>query len=534
MNRTVMHGPGRRQLGGRAGARSALYKRCRMDGGFIKTRGLLEEAPQSTNLSKPGGKMIVSVASRTWTSRLTGAWAVAASVATLVATFGTAFAADGDLDASFGAGGIISFNPPSGTDFDGPPTSFVYDDGRVMVADQYWNQAASEKTIRVRRHAPDGAPDSTFGAGGIVELRGEELVAQGLQTSSISGATDGGFYMTGRAYSGQDNESGLLLCKFDAAGSLVSKWGTSANGCSIIDFVGAQGESGSKFLETDEGGYLVGSGGLEGSGSTVIAVAALMDNGLLDKSFDGDGRRLISTSWSATNFADALLDAQGRLLIGGNIVRENGCDSDMVIFRLLPDGGLDPTFGSPGEGMTSLYWDLGPQLVPGCSLYRDELSGLGLLSDGKIVVWGRAEYAYDEYKVVGARLESNGKSEDPAFGSGGRFEDFLCDVCAGVSVDGGMLLSDGSLVIAGASSVLGVSRDGWVRRIRRDGMFDYGLQPWLDFRLPSQEDSSEIVFDIAEQSGRPIVTLVAHAAPENTYRTILARLENDLIFASGF
>ena len=110
-----------------------------MDGGFIKTRGLLEEAPQSTNLSKPGGKMIVSVASRTWTSRLTGAWAVAASVATLVATFGTAFAADGDLDASFGAGGIISFNPPSGTDFDGPPTSFVYDDGRVMVADQYWN-----------------------------------------------------------------------------------------------------------------------------------------------------------------------------------------------------------------------------------------------------------------------------------------------------------------------------------------------------------------------------------------------------------
>ena len=90
----------------------------------------------------------------------------------------------------------------------------------------------------------------------------------------------------------------------------------------------------------------VTSGGLvvaAGSAGADLAVARYEHSGVLDRSFDGDGRLTVDLGGPDDSaFALAVL-ADGRLLVVG------GRPSSVTVLRLLPDGRPDPTFGGTGR-----------------------------------------------------------------------------------------------------------------------------------------------------------------------------------------
>lgn len=122
---------------------------------------------------------------------------------------------------------------------------------------------------------------------------------------------------------------------------------------------------------------------------------------VLDRTFGADGR--VSTEFGVSfEIRDFLVQPDGRILVLGRL---GGPSASAVLVRYLPDGTLDPGFGTGG-------------------ISRDILSstfagGLGLQSDGKIIVAGAlvsGKTQTTDFSV--ARFNQNG-TLDNSFGNGG-------------------------------------------------------------------------------------------------------------------
>ncbi|MBA2480747.1 MAG: carbohydrate-binding protein [Planctomycetes bacterium] len=119
------------------------------------------------------------------------------------------------------------------------------------------------------------------------------------------------------------------------------------------------------------------------------------------------------------------------------------------------DGDLDPTFATGGRLVRS-FIDQGP----------DQLNAVAAMSDGRVVVAGRAwTGATDDVAV--ARFRSDG-SLDPTFHGTGRL---LLPLSAGDDAATGLVvLADGRVLICGYAGNGGYG--GFVARLRADGTFD--------------------------------------------------------------
>lgn len=74
------------------------------------------------------------------------------------------FTSEGELDASFGAGGFVTTDFSGGVD---EPSALVpLADGRLLVGGTRWEQDGSSRSAVLARYLPDGTLDATFGSGG--------------------------------------------------------------------------------------------------------------------------------------------------------------------------------------------------------------------------------------------------------------------------------------------------------------------------------------------------------------------------------
>ena len=76
---------------------------------------------------------------------------------------GVAKAAPGDLDPTFGSGGVAvsDFSVPEDARFDSATAMVLQDDGKILVA------GSSDNAMALARSSAEGSPDATFGTGGI-------------------------------------------------------------------------------------------------------------------------------------------------------------------------------------------------------------------------------------------------------------------------------------------------------------------------------------------------------------------------------
>jgi uncharacterized delta-60 repeat protein len=178
-------------------------------------------------------------------------------------------------------------------------------------------------------------------------------------------------------------------------------------------------------------------------------VRRFMPDGSPDPSFgggDGVAEPLVAPGFWTGSLA---LQADGKIVIAGYSAGE------YAVARLMPDGGLDPSFdGDSGTGNGIVTTPMTPSF--------DQPSGVAVDQQGRIVVAG--ETGADDVGV--ARYLPDGKLDKSLAGDG-----TLIDLTPTVEDVAALAIVDGGLLVAGANG----SDDSFVYRYTDSGALDAGF-----------------------------------------------------------
>ena len=357
-----------------------------------------------------------------------------------VSVWQPAEARDGDLDTTFGNGGItnILFGSEIGDSAGSTATAVALQpDGKIVAVGQDYQR------VLVARFNADGSRDAGFGVDGtIISSVGDSYAAD------IAVQSDGKIIVLwsgdGRAFK---------LTRYNSDGTLDADFGI--NGTVTTDFGNSRPSTDqpSAMAIQSDGRIIVVGGTYETINLYDIyrfAIARYNSNGSLDTSFDTDGKVLTPASSDYFyRFAyDVLIQPDGKIVAAGVGYMDN--ISGYSVVRYNTDGSLDNSFGSGG------------MVVTGFSTGRlDCVSALQLQSDGKIVAVGNVGDV--DFAVV--RYNTNG-SLDTSFGTGGKFISSLGPRYFMHSF-GGAIQADGKILVSGAPS----GRFG-IARLTKDGRLD--------------------------------------------------------------
>jgi uncharacterized delta-60 repeat protein len=338
----------------------------------------------------------------------------------LVTLAGPASALPGELDPSFGDGGIVS-------------TRFVKSASAEAIAIQPDGKIVAVGTIGYRhahfalaRYNPDGTLDVTFGGDGKVLTSFTKRFDVGL---AVALQGDGKIVAAGRAggYRGT-----FAIARYNLNGTLDPTF--SGDGKVQTDLTRKDDEARAVGIEPD--GAIVAAG-FAGATRRRFAIVRYSADGSLDTSFGGDGK-VFTKLTRGDNYATAMaIEADGRVVVAG---RAGGDGGRFALVRYVPDGSLDTTFGGDGKVLTNF------------SRGDDFASSVLIQSNGQIVVAGTAGeidngwFSDTEYAL--ARYGTDG-SLDPTFGGDGRVRANLTgepDYANALAIQG-----DGMIVVAGTA-----------------------------------------------------------------------------------
>jgi uncharacterized delta-60 repeat protein len=167
-------------------------------------------------------------------------------------------------------------------------------------------------------------------------------------------------------------------------------------------------------------------------------------DGSLDSSFGTGG----VVTRADTHFNALALQPDGKILVAG-FAFNPPIPGVFELERYLPDGSLDPSFGSGGVATTRIF-----------SGYQPEIGALALQADGKIIAAGG-----DGARVTVARYLPDG-SLDTSFGPGG----IVTTTPAAGEAQAVAVQSDGKIVVAGSGWPF--ADYGSIVRYRPDGSLD--------------------------------------------------------------
>ena len=335
-----------------------------------------------------------------------------------------AMAMPGDLDPTFGDGGIVVTS--LGTDWDIPYTLLLQDDGSIVAV----GQSTYAGDFALVRYRPDGSLDPAFGAGGIV--RTDLSPIRDFAARAVIDA-EGRIVAAGLAEAG--GATRVALARYQTDGQLDPSFGS---GGVVLTAVGTIGSAANALaLQADGKLVVAGSTSVNLNSHTDIAVLRYLPTSELDPLF-GSGGIATTSLGDRDQVVDAFVQPDGRLIIvGSTYSQQDTARNQFAVLRYLADGSLDPTFGVGGVVRTTF--------TAGVSTY-DEPYRAALQPDGKIVVIGRSNTQGYYGAFLLARYRTDG-SLDPTFGSGGKVIDTVSTSAIGLSVK---VLPDGRLIAAGA------------------------------------------------------------------------------------
>jgi uncharacterized delta-60 repeat protein len=178
-------------------------------------------------------------------------------------------------------------------------------------------------------------------------------------------------------------------------------------------------------------------------------------DGSLDTSFNNEGVASVSVAKGDDEILAIGLLADGRLVAGG--YSHNGTDRDFALACFLPDGSLDPGFGTNGV------------VVLPVGSGNDEITALTISGADMITVAGAAEGTTGRV-LVSARYFPDGIL-DPGYGEQGIS---LIAVGKDAAIEGMVERSDGTLVVSG-SYTDGRTASLMLVGLTADGLLDVGF-----------------------------------------------------------
>jgi uncharacterized delta-60 repeat protein len=408
------------------------------------------------------------------------------------------------LDQSFGNGGSIA-------DLSITPNSRVNDlevqsDGKI-VGILYNNMK-----FQVFRLKTTGAPDSSFGLNGFVEVQ----LTTNFPNLAVSLALqpDGKILVAGIVNKLDDD---IALLRFDTDGSPDKSFGTSGvvtTGTYNYD------DEVQKMLLKPDGKIIVAARRIKTGEKTREELMQFNDDGSIDFGFGNNGMVIGSYSGNETNLESAALQSDGKILTTGYTYVGQVSNSDVFVSRYNTDGSVDMGFGTDGKVIKDYV-----------SAAKEDGRKILVQSTGKIVV---ACYA-PSLSFMTFRLNEDG-TDDKRYGNKGvsslnlNLSDFSFDA---------ILVGRDEILIGGNVDVAGVY-DFNIARLDKNGNNKYtfgmngkittdvfGYTDYL-FSLAQQRDGKIIAAGSSIQSltGLPYPSVVRYVAnpvngveevePENT------------------
>jgi uncharacterized delta-60 repeat protein len=337
-----------------------------------------------------------------------------------------AWAADEDLDTSFGGGDGIVTTLLAGTDDNESYSVVIQSDGKIVVAGYSWFGSISRSDFALVRYNTDGTLDTDFGTGGQVTTNfGSSSEIRSIALQSDGKIVAAGFSADNFTIS-RYNSNGTLDNTFSGDGKLTTDMGSSDEIHSIA-------------IQSD--GKIVAAGF---SGSN-FAIARYGTNGDLDNTFSGDGKLTTDMGSSLESFESVVLQSDGKIVAAGY------SDGNFAVARYATNGDLDNTFSGDGKVTTNLG-------------AMEGINSIALQSDGKIVAAG---YSGSDFFI--ARYETDGDLDT----------DFSVDGIvvtdtgsSDESLESVVLQSDGKILTAGYTDNAGFSYLMAVARYNTDGTLD--------------------------------------------------------------
>jgi uncharacterized delta-60 repeat protein len=487
---------------------------------------------------------------------------------TLALSVGSAVAAPGDLDPSFGTGGKSTPELPPSRVATRASAVVVQPDGKIL--------AAIDPTLV--RYQPDGTPDPSFGGDGVVDSPvgasaialqsdGKIVVGSsgGVARFDPSGNLDSAFGNNGVAPPvggsglGYDQlATGAIAVRSDgkivAAGHVLSCREPKPKRAPTVGLVcdphGALGlYRGDGSIETGFGGgdgvatatdttEFVGVATHDGRISTLAArqpvsgelrsdqVFAYGPAGAPDPSFGGgDGRAPVPAS--GDGHAISVL-ASGKLLVAGQTAATTG-HSDFMLAQLSSNGSVDQAFGG-GDGVVTTDFGAG-----------DAARALAVDDSGRIVVGGdiksiacfAASTDGCEVDFGIARYLADG-SADASFGSGGLVRTRLAGPI-GTSLSSLAVGTDGGAVVGGGISPETKPFGAILARYQADGDPEAGFGGGDGILIKEgYSPSGSVVGDAGLQSDGSIIVVGASDADATSERIAVARYTPDGALDSSF
>lgn len=247
----------------------------------------------------------------------------------------------GALDNTFGSGGIVTTD--FGTNDDYARAIALQPDGKIVVAG--YGGIGTVYNFVVARYDPTGTLDPTFGTGGKVTTA---VGSFGSLGQAVAIQPDGKIVVAGYSEVNGLNQTDFALVRYNANGTLDMSFDT--DGKLTTDFGTIFDYASSVALQPD--GKIVVAGERRTDALDIdFAVARYNPNGSLDTTFDTDGK--VITAFGPTNdqaFA-VMVQPDGKLIAAGfSFLAPTG---NFAVARYLPNGSLDPAFDTDGKVTTS-------------------------------------------------------------------------------------------------------------------------------------------------------------------------------------
>jgi uncharacterized delta-60 repeat protein len=363
--------------------------------------------------------------------------------------------APGDLDLSFGNGGIVITPITDAANlYDEPNSMLVQPDGKIVVCGQVIysdDKSGYPVSFFLARYDPNGTLDASFGTNGKVVAPiggsgGGVYVGQ-----NIALQPDGKIVAVGHSWG---LGSSFAVFRYNPDGTLDASFGT---GGRVVAVAGIAG--GAYDVALQPNGKIVVIGGAWGNGEDMnFAVVRYNPDGSLDNSF-GTGGKVITPvgNGNVYDYADAVvLQSDGKIVVVGTTAVIGVSPYDFALVRYNTDGSLDSGFGTNGKIVHSI--------TNGHDLARD----VALQPDGKIVVAGGDGLGGGGGSVI-VRYNANG-STDTGFAANGIFT-----TEGGFSVGNGIAIQPDGRILAFGIGFSGALAGFAVARLNPNGSPDPGF-----------------------------------------------------------
>ncbi len=380
-------------------------------------------AAQST-LVQPDGKIVVA-----------GDFAVAR------------FNSDGTFDTTFDTDGKAQIYSP-----DPPNSNYITDaamqaDGKI-VAVAYATSAGLDQPdeFLVYRFSADGSPDTSFSGDGAASVTIGN--GSGARAHTVGIQSDGGIIVAGFAYvgSGGNFSADFAVARFLPTGALDTTFGT--NGKAITPIGTGDDVINELAIQTDNRIVVVGTARVGSTGD--FAVARYNPDGSLDTSFSFDGK-LITPVGLNDDTANALTLHSGKIVVAGSAYM--GGNYDFAVVRYNSDGMLDTTFDTDGKTTTPI--GAGADTGNGLAVQADgKILVAGTSDNGTDTDFAVVRYNPDgslDASLFASDFGSTVSPNNPLYGSGGKVTINIngSDAANAIAID-----SSNRAVIAGISNGL--------------------------------------------------------------------------------